>query len=147
METLRTRNAEAAATAVPTGTLTHPLANWPRELAPGLHPQVLAMFIGAYAAMLLVLWLFFGTDVNAAIALGVCTVYFGMYFGVPLAMLRLAGKTQQPASGSLGRFLDGDLDTYTGPVSGWGVIAQLMTIPVGLTAAFVAFGVIIRLGA
>lgn len=149
MEALTARSADAVADAKPAGTLAHPLANWQaRELAAGLHPQVFTMFIGTYSAMLLALWLFFGTDINALITLGVCTVYFGMYFGMPLMMNRMAAKaTQQPEPGSLGRFMDGDVDTYTGPVSAWGAIAQLMTIPVGLTLGFIAIGVIIRLGA
>ena len=67
---------EAAALAASTGLLTHSLSNWrDREIAAGIHPHVFVLFAGTYAAMLLVLWLFFGTDVNAAIALGVSTDY------------------------------------------------------------------------
>jgi hypothetical protein len=147
---LRTEAAvDAIAAAVPTGPLTHTLANWPeREIAADLHPHIFALFAGSYAMMLMVLWLFFGTDVNAAIALAVSTTYFAMYFGVPFVMFRLADKaTQNPKPSSFGRFLAGDVETYTGPVSGWGAIAQLLTIPVGLTGAFIAIGVISRLSA
>ncbi|MCA9233501.1 MAG: hypothetical protein KDA57_22875, partial [Planctomycetales bacterium] len=76
------------------------------------------------------------------------TLYFAMYFGVPFAMLRLAKKAnQQPSLGSLGRFLAGDVTTYTGRLSGWGAAAQLLTIPVGLTGAFIAIGIISHLRA
>ncbi len=34
--------------------------------------------MGVYGGMLLTLWLLFGTDINALIALGVCTVYVAM---------------------------------------------------------------------
>ncbi|MBN9315456.1 MAG: hypothetical protein J0I99_06960 [Devosia sp.] len=147
METLTHRGAEAIARAVPVGSLTHSLTNWPeRELAATLHPQLFTMFAGVYGAMLLALWLLFCTDINAAIALGVSTGYFAMYFGLPFVMLRLANKDrQQPGPGSLGNFLAGDVETYTGPVSGWGAVAQLLTIPVALTAAFIAIGIISRL--
>lgn len=130
------------------GKLTHSLSNWPeRVLAAGLHPHLLGLLMGVYGAMLLTLWLFFGTDINALIALGVCTVYFAMYFGVPLVMLRLAGRSAAPSQpGSLRHFLKGDVETNTGRVSGWGAVAQLLTIPVGMTGAFIAFGVIIKLG-
>ncbi len=150
METLTTRSAEANAQAAPAGTLTHPLSNWPqREMLPGLPPQVFAMFAGTYATMVLALWAFFGTDINAMIALGIATVYFGMYFGIPIWMTRTAERASPQASpkGTLSRLLSGDVDIYTGPVSGWGAIAQLMTIPVGLTLGFIAIGIIIRLGA
>jgi hypothetical protein len=151
METAAHLRTEAAGTtaalAVPTGLLTHSLANWPdREIAAGIHPHVFALFAGTYATMLLVLWLFFGTDVNAAIALGVSTAYFAMYFGVPFVMFRLAEEaTSKPRPGSLGSFLAGDVETYTGRVSGWGAVAQLLTIPAGLTGAFIAIGIISRL--
>jgi hypothetical protein len=131
------------------GELTHSLLNWPeRELAAGLHPHLLGLLLGVYGVMLLTLWLFFAADINALIALGVCTVYFAMYFGVPLVMLRLAERSAAPSHpGSLRNFLNGDVETNTGRVSGWGAMAQLLTIPVGLTGAFIAFGIIIRLGA
>lgn len=149
MEAPTARSAAPVAKPQPAGTLAHSLENWPaREVAAELHPQVFTMFVGTYGAMLLALWLFFGTDINALITLGVCTVYFGMYFGMPLIMSRMATKAApQPAAGSLNRFMGGDVDTYTGPVSAWGAIAQLMTIPVGLTLGFIAIGIIIRLGA
>ncbi len=145
MKTHMVRNPEARIS----GELTHSLSNWPeRELAAGLHPHLLGLLLGVYGAMLLTLWIFFGTDVNALIALGVCTAYFAMYFGVPLVMLRLAERSAAPSHpGSLRNFLNGDVETNTGRVSGWGAMAQLLTIPVGLTGAFIAFGIIIRLGA
>jgi hypothetical protein len=78
--------------------------------------------------------------------LAVSTFYFGMYFGVPFVMVRLASKEkQQPRPGSLGSFLAGDVMTYTGRVSGWGAVAQLMTIPAGLTGGFIAIGLISHL--
>ncbi len=133
--------------AAPAGTLTHSLVNLPEpELARGLPPQVFAVLTSLYGAMLLTLWVFFGTDTNAMIALGVGTVYFAMYFGVPFAMLRLSGDAANRSQpGSLRRFLDDKVDTYTGLVSGWVGIAQIMTIPVGLTGAFIAIGLIARL--
>ena len=149
MEALTARSAATVAQAQPVGSLAHSLENWQaREVAAGIHPQVFTMFVGTYGAMLVALWLFFGTDINALITLGVCTVYFSMYFGMPVMMNRMAAKASpQPAPNSLNRFMRGDVDTYTGPVSAWGAIAQLMTIPVGLTLGFIAIGIIIRLGA
>ena len=130
------------------GELTHSLSNWTeRNLAAGLHPHLIGLLVGVYGSMLLTLWLFFSRDVNALIALGVCTVYFAMYFGVPLVMLRLAEQGAPPDHpGSLRNFLHSDVETNTGRVSGWGAMAQLLTIPVGLTGAFAAFGIIIKIG-
>jgi len=113
-----------------------------------LHPDVFRLFVGIYGAMLLSLWLLFATDVGAFIALAICTVYFAMYFGTPVLMNRMAAKAApQPAPEPFGQFLRGEVDTYTGRVSGWGAIAQLLVIPAGITFAFICIGVIIKLGA
>lgn len=130
---------------------TAPVTAWPaREgatyVTDRLHPGVFQLFAGAYGAMLLVLWLMFATDVGAVISIAVCTVYFAMYFGVPWGMNRLASKAEpQPAQGSLGRFLRGELMTYTGRLSGMGATVQMLLIPVGITVAFACIGVIIRI--
>jgi hypothetical protein len=113
-----------------------------------LHPDVFRLFVGTYGAMLLSLWLLFATDVGAFIALAICTAYFAMYFGTPVLMNRMAEKAApQPAPESFAQFLRGEVDTYTGRVSGWGAMAQLLVIPAGITFAFICIGVIIKLGA
>jgi hypothetical protein len=128
-----------------------PAAVWPARatatyVTDRLHPGVFQVFAGTYGAMLALLWLLFGTTAEAAIVLGVCTAYFAVYFGVPWAMSRLAGKVDpQPAPGSLGQFLRGQLEIYTGRVSGIGVLVQMLVVPVGFVFAFACFGIIIRI--
>lgn len=133
-----------------TGTWGPATAAWPaREAATyatdRLHPGVFGLLAGTYGAMLLVLWLIFATDIEASISVGICTVYFAVYFGVPWAMNRLARQAEpQPAAGSLGRFLRGQLITYTGRISGLEAVVQMLIVPVGITLAFVCIGVIIQ---
>src|SRR5688572_1985574 len=65
LETAMETPSDQQAQVEPVGELSHSLSNWPeREVAAGLHPQVLGIFIGTYGAMLLALWLLFGTDIN-----------------------------------------------------------------------------------
>lgn len=111
-----------------------------------MHPGVFVAAIGSYGAMLIGLWLLFGTDLSTALSLIICTTYFAMYFGVPVAMYRLARKTllHEPPAGSLGRFLRGDLDTVTGPVSGWSALSQVLVVPVSLTFGLIAMGIILK---
>ena len=143
MDAVTTQTEKKVEATVPAGPKPGPRTG---ELAAGLHPQVFVLFAGTYAAILVALWLFFGTDVNAMIALVVSTTYFAMYFGVPFVMLRMAGRATPPARpDSFATFLRGKVDTNTGPVSGWGAVAQLLTIPVGLAGAFIAIGIISRL--
>lgn len=114
-----------------------------------MHPGVFVLAIGSYGAMVLALWLLFGTDTQTVLSLLVCTAYFGMYFGVPLAMYRIARKTglKEAPAGSLGRFLRGDLETITGNLSGWSALSQVLVIPVSLTVGLIAMGIILKLAA
>ena len=150
MDSATAHRAHATARPELTGSWASPVTTWPaREEATHvtdrLHPGVFELFAGAYGAVLLVLWLMFATDIGAVISIAVCTVYFAMYFGVPWAMNHLAGTAEpQPVQGSLGRFLRGELMTYTGRLSGMGAAVQMLLIPVGITVAFVCIGVIIR---
>ncbi len=114
-----------------------------------MHPGVFGLAIGSYGAMVLALWLLFVTDLQTVLSLLVCTAYFGMYFGVPLAMYRIARKAglNEPPAGSLGRFLRGDLETVTGNLSGWSALSQVLVIPVSLTIGLIAMGIIMKIAA
>jgi hypothetical protein len=128
-----------------------PVTAWPARataihVTDRLHPGVFRLLAGTYGAMLLLLWLLFGTNVEASISLAICTAYFAVYFGVPWAMNRLATQAEpQPAPGSLGRFLRGELVTYTGRISGMGATVQMLIVPVAIVLAFACIGVIIRI--
>ncbi|MGV8840885.1 MAG: hypothetical protein ACWA6X_11345 [Bauldia sp.] len=114
-----------------------------------MHPGVFGLAIGSYGAMVLALWLLFVTDVQTVLSLLICTAYFGMYFGVPVAMYRIARKSgrREPPAGSLGRFLRGDLETIAGNLSGWSALGQVLVIPVSLTLGLIAMGVILKMTA
>ncbi len=128
------------------GSTAHPAAAYATDR---MHPGVFGLAIGSYGAMMLSLWLLFGTDTQTVLSLLVCTAYFGMYFGVPVAMYRLARKSglREAPAGSLGRFLRGDLETITGNLSGWSALSQVLVIPVSLTFGLIAMGVIMKLAA
>lgn len=153
METLTARSSVATAEAEAAyGWTAPPAARATRveaaHVTDRLHPHLLRLFVGIYGAMLLSLWLLYATDIGAFISLAICTAYFAMYFGTPVLMNRMAEKAApQPAPESFGEFLGGEVETYTGRVSGWGAVAQLLVIPGGITFAFICIGVIIRLGA
>lgn len=108
-----------------------------------LHSGVFGLAIASYAAMVLALWLLFATDTGTSLTLAIVTVYFAMFFGVPLAMVRVAKKdAPQPPPASLLRFLRGDMGTITGPIGGWAALAQVVVIPVSVTLGIVAIGLI-----
>jgi hypothetical protein len=110
-----------------------------------LHPGVFTMAIASYAVLLLAFWLLFASDIVTFLSLSICTVYYVMFFGVPLAMYRTAARsTVSPAPGSLARFLRGNLEINTGLVSGWGALTQVLLIPVSVTFGIVAIGLILH---
>lgn len=153
METLTARTSVAIAEAEAAYGWTAPPAARPARaeaayVTDRLHPGVFRLFAGIYGAMLLSLWLLFATDIGAFIALAICTMYFAMYFGTPAVMNRMAEKAApQPGPEPFGQFLRGELETYTGRISGWGALAQLLVIPGGITFGLICIGVIIKLGA
>ena len=111
-----------------------------------MHPSVFALAIGSYGAMVLALWLLFVTDAQTMLSLLVCTAYFAMYFGVPVAMYRLSKKVHpEPAPGSLAKFLGGDLETISGTLSGWSAMSQVLVVPVSLTFGLIAMGIIVKI--
>jgi hypothetical protein len=114
-----------------------------------LHPAVFGLLIGAYGSMLLALWLIFVSNVETLVALAVCTVYFAMFFGVPLAMYRVQSKAQpvRAAGGTLSEFLRGELETYGGRISGWGAAIQVLVVPAPITLGIVAIGLIFKAAA
>ncbi|MGD9738793.1 MAG: hypothetical protein AB7O56_07165 [Bauldia sp.] len=110
-----------------------------------MHPRVFGLAIASYGAMLLVLWLLFVTGADMVVTLFVCTAYFAMYFGVPVAMYRLAAKAAPPAaSGSFAVFLRGGLETVSGTISGWSAMVQVLVVPVSLTFGLIAMGIIAK---
>jgi hypothetical protein len=113
-----------------------------------LHPAVFGLLVGAYGAMLLALWLIFVSDVETLVTLAVCTVYFAMFFGVPLAMYRVQSKAQPVrAAGTLSEFLRGELETYGGRISGWGAAIQVLVVPAPITLGIIAIGLIFKAAA
>jgi hypothetical protein len=110
-----------------------------------MYPGVFGLAAAAYGAMMLSFWLLFVSDVGTFLSLAVCTAYFGMYFGVPAVMHRVARQAEtQVAGGSLGQFLRSDLETITGPISGWAAVTQVLVIPVSLTVGIIAMGLIVK---
>lgn len=110
-----------------------------------MHPRVFGLAVASYGSMLIVLWLLFLSGADMAVTLFVCTAYFAMYFGVPIAMYRLAVKADRPSpSGSLAVFLRGGLETVSGTLSGWSALTQVLVVPVSLTFGLIAMGVIAK---
>ena len=105
---------------------------------------VYGLCLAAYAALFLTYWLVFGAHAEAAFMVAVSTVLLTAYVAVPAALWRVTpGWRRPPREGSFGDFMAGELDTFTGPISGPAALAQIVAIPLGLAGATMAIGCII----
>jgi hypothetical protein len=122
----------------------HPDRTHNRPLATRLPFAVPAIAVAGYGGILLAFWLTFAGDATAVFAIAISTVYAVVYFGVPYLMNRMAERHAGPNDRrpSLFDFLEGDLDTITGRISGWSALVQVTLIPVALAFGTLAIGLV-----
>lgn len=123
-----------------------------RRLSPnlgvsGVHPTAVKALIGAYGAILVVFWLFFGGP-ETALTLAIITILAVMFFaglggGVLVADSAEPGRRAR----SFSDFLEGRALIATGWISGREAFAQIIALPLTLLIGAVAFGAIWRLTA
>ncbi|HEY8593973.1 MAG TPA: hypothetical protein VIL84_01915 [Devosiaceae bacterium] len=112
------------------------------DLKNRLHGGVLATMAISYAYLLGVFWLLFYASAPGALVVAVSTFFFLMYIGTPLMLMRIGGHLG-PAT-SFSEFLNGRFETATGRMSGWQVLVQVNTVPVGLALCVTGIGLAIR---
>jgi hypothetical protein len=110
-----------------------------------VHPLAVAAAAAGYAWFLLVCWIVFAADQEMAatlfVASGISIVMLGL-----LAELGWSGRNVVPwmrASRSWTEFLDGRVDTFTGPMTGRAVFVHLAGMSGVLALGATAFGIII----
>ena len=107
--------------------------------APDVPAAVGWMILGVYALIMAVFLTLFARDTEAGLMVAVSGVYFTVYLGVPAAFFRAEARSGDI---DLKRFLRDGLNTWTGHVSGIEAIVQILLIPVALTIALTAIGII-----
>lgn len=110
-----------------------------------LHPSVLGVVIASYLALLGIAWVAFVADIDTGIAMMVNTAYFAMYFGVPVVMARIGGF--RLGGSGLATFLRSRFETFTGAISGWGAMTQMVVVPASLAFGLLAMGIILSVSA
>lgn len=113
-----------------------------------LHPAVLKIAAAAYAVMVGTFWVGFVSSGMLAVAMGIVTVCLVAYLGVPWSMAivarrfnnRIGSAEQRPTS--FRRFLAGHFETGAGDVTGFEAMVLVITVPVCLLGAAIAFAVI-----
>jgi len=116
--------------------------------ATALHPYVLRIAAISYALMIATFWVGFVTTGPLAVAMVIVTVCLVAYVGLPWSMAVAARRFNarhgivEPKAGSFGRFLSGHFETAAGNVSGFEAFVLVVTVPICLLAASIAFAVI-----
>ena len=107
--------------------------------APDVPAAVGWMILGVYALIMAVFLTLFARDTEAGLMVAVSGAYFTVYLGVPAAFFRTEARSGDI---DLKRFMRDGLNTWTGHVSGIEAIVQILLIPVALTIALTAIGII-----
>lgn len=97
------------------------------------------MILGVYALIVSSFLLLFARDMEAGLMVAIGGVYFTVYLGVAAVFLRTEGRSGDI---DLKHFLKDGLHTWTGHVSGFEAIVQILLIPVALTIAITTIGII-----
>jgi hypothetical protein len=109
-----------------------------------IHPGVFVISMAGWVGIMTAYWLTFGARLEGALILAVDTVFFAVFFGLPVVLMRLR---RAPAHGaekySFAEFLRGEIDTHTGRMSGTSALAQVAVLPVALALGTMAIGFII----
>lgn len=96
------------------------------------------VFLGVWCVFFLALLALFGGRADVLFNLGVILAFGVMYFGVPFVLLRMTRAKKPPAPPTSARFVD----TASGRMLHGEVLAQITLIPVLVTAAIIAIGLI-----
>lgn len=108
-----------------------------------LHPGVFAVSMAGWFGYLLAYWLVFGLHLEGALVLAVATVFFAVYFAMPLVLMRLRRAPSWVEKSSFAEFLRGEIDTYTGRMGGKDALAQVAVLPIAIALGTMAIGIIV----
>lgn len=112
------------------------------ELTADLHPAPLLVGAASLVAVVAIFGFGFMGPMDFTIAMLVNAATLIGFLGIPIIFARVSGAFDQRGKAGLGRFLSADFDTFTGPMPASGAAILVMTVPLCLAAAAMAFTVI-----
>ncbi|HEY4344807.1 MAG TPA: hypothetical protein VGN05_10705 [Parvibaculum sp.] len=113
--------------------------------APDLHPGVYVAALAGWVWLFGAFWATFGGEAEGAMMLGVDMVFLAVFFGTPWLLKRTADRflDRRDEAGGFLDFLNMEMETLTGHVSGWSALIQVIIVPVALALGMTAIGFII----
>lgn len=113
-----------------------------------MHPAVLRIAAATYALMVATFWIGFVRSGMLAEAMVIVSVCLVAYAGLPWSMSVAASRFKarhgevEPTPPSFRKFLAGHFETGAGNVSGFEAFVLVVTVPVCLLGAAIAFAII-----
>lgn len=111
-----------------------------------IHPRIYSYVFGAYAWMLFSLWMALRSDGGAVFMIAISSFFLAMYAGVPYLLSALGRRysgANAPKRNDFGTFLDKDISTFTGTITGREALIQITIIPILLALGMSAIALII----
>jgi hypothetical protein len=138
---------ETAVTLLAASTLAPPVRELerPRSVAaaPDVPGSVGGMIAGTYAALIVALFVATAGSLSSIFAIVIAGFFVAVFFTVPRIFFAVEPMSEQRPG--LSRFLKRGMETLTGHSSGPAALVQMLIVPVFLTFAVLAMGVIAAL--
>jgi hypothetical protein len=138
---------ETAVTLLAATTLAPPVREFERPrtvaAAPDVPGSVGGMIAGAYAALIVALFVATAGSLSSIFAIVIAGFFVAVFFTVPRIFFAVEPMTEQRPG--LSRFLKRGMETLTGHATGTAAMVQMLVVPVFLTLAILAMGLIIAL--
>lgn len=108
-----------------------------------VHDGVFKIFMGLFAAILVIFYLTFSHDAETVFMIGICAFYGLMYFGTPIVLRRASREKRENKDWT--EFLDEPFSTNTGLISGRTALLQICIVPAALAICVIGICVVIAL--
>lgn len=110
-------------------------------------PAIAYMLLaGIFSALMLVAFAIFWSDAHALFMVVISTGYLAMYIGIPYLLYGMSPDLADGRMENLRMALKRKVHTFTGHISGFEAIAQVITVPTALLVTFVTMGIILVTG-
>jgi hypothetical protein len=111
------------------------------------------LIVGGYAAMMLAFAILFVTGLESGLAVLTGIMIMAICFGLPRIVGGIGSRRHHDPFGRLAEwrvprrprlreFLDGEMDTGSGPLGGWSALIHVGMLPVGLACAAIGIGIV-----
>jgi hypothetical protein len=114
----------------------------PSDLDDGLLGTAVPIMIAAYGASLAIVTYTFWQSAYALLAIAVCVVYMGMFFGVPVAMARIRNGRDARWQSECRESKSDRISVFGGSIGRTEAVLQMTIVPLAVVLAFAAFAVI-----